>query len=230
MMQPPCSGPVTIAAPVTDPSTSMPPSEARRPLTSRGTAWAQAIAGALARSAVTPNQISVVSIAFAGVGAWLLVEWPTTAGLVLAAVCVQLRLACNLFDGMVAIEGGKQSPTGALYNELPDRIADSLFLVAAGYTIGMPWLGWLGALLAALTAYIRATGGALGFAQDFRGPMAKPHRMAVLTLGCLAGAVEWHLAGTRHALLVALAVIAAGSALTCLTRTRAIAAQLRASA
>ncbi len=207
---------------------AMPPSEARRPLASRGTSWARVIASALARSAITPNQISLISIAFAGIGAWLLVAWPTTAGLVLAAACVQLRLACNLFDGMVAIEGGKQSPTGALYNELPDRIADSLFIVAAGSTIGLPWLGWLGALLAALTAYVRATGAALGFAQDFRGPMAKPHRMAVLTLGCLAAAAEWQFAGTRHALLVAAVVIAAGSALTCITRTRAIAAQLRA--
>ncbi|HNR92026.1 MAG TPA: CDP-alcohol phosphatidyltransferase family protein [Dokdonella sp.] len=206
----------------------MPPTETRRPLTSRSTGWAKAIASTLARSSVTPNQISVVSIVFAIAGAWLLVEWPTTAGLVLAAVCVQLRLACNLFDGMVAIEGGKQSPVGSLYNELPDRIADSLFIVALGYTIQMPWLGWLGALLAALTAYVRATGGALGFAQDFRGPMAKPHRMAVLTLGCLVGALEGHFNGTRHALLAAAVIIAVGSALTCVTRTRAIAAQLRA--
>lgn len=206
----------------------MPTTEARRPLASRGTRWARAIASALASSRVTPNQISMVSIVFAALGAWLLVEWPSPAGLVLAAVCVQLRLACNLFDGMVAIEGGKQSATGALYNELPDRIADSLFIVALGYAIGLPWLGWLGALLAALTAYVRATGGALGFAQDFRGPMAKPHRMAVLTLGCLAAAIEVALAGSLHALLVAAVVIAAGSAITCVTRTRAIAAQLRA--
>jgi hypothetical protein len=34
---------------------------------------------------------------------------------------------------MVAIEGGKKSSVGALYNEFPDRIADSLFIVALGY-------------------------------------------------------------------------------------------------
>jgi hypothetical protein len=39
--------------------------------------------------------------------------------------------------------------------------------------------------LAVVTAYIRVFGGALGFALDFRGPMAKQHRMAVLTVGCL---------------------------------------------
>ncbi len=111
---------------------------------------------------------------------------------------------------------------------MPASIADSVLLVALGHAAGLPWAGWAAALLAALTAYIRTLGGALGQPQDFRGPMAKPHRMAVLTLGCLAAAAEWQFAGTRHALLVAAVVIAAGSALTCITRTRAIAAQLRA--
>lgn len=200
----------------------------RRPLASRETGWAKALAGMLARSSVTPNQISVASILFAVVGAALLVRWPTPAGLVLCALCVQLRLLCNLLDGMVAIEGGKQSPVGALYNEFPDRIADSLFIVALGYAAGEPWLGWLGALLAALTAYIRVTGGALGLAQDFRGPLAKPHRMALLTIACLAAAIEWLVNGTRHALWVAAIAIAAGSFLTCVMRARAIAAQLKA--
>jgi len=198
----------------------------RRPLASRDTAWARRIASALARSSVTPNQISTVSIAFAALGAWALVDTRPLA-LVGAAICVQLRLLCNLVDGMVAIEGGKQSATGALYNEFPDRIADSLFLVALGYACGVPWLGWLAALLAALTAYVRATGGALGLAQDFRGPMAKPHRMAVLTVGCLVGAAEIEWNGTRWTLLAAAVVIAAGSALTCVARALAIARALR---
>jgi len=197
----------------------------RRPLASRDTAWARRIASLLARSSVTPNQISTVSIAFAALGAWALIDARPLA-LVGAAICVQLRLLCNLIDGMVAIEGGKQSPVGALYNEFPDRIADSCFLVALGYACEVAWLGWLAALLAALTAYVRATGGALGLKQDFRGPMAKPHRMAVLTVACLAGAAEIYWNGTRYALLVAAIVIAAGSALTCVTRTRAIARAL----
>ncbi len=169
----------------------------RRPLASRDTRWARRIASMLARSSVTPNQISSISIVFAALGAIALVDARPLA-LVGAAIGVQLRLLCNLIDGMVAIEGGKQSATGALYNEFPDRIADSLLLVALGYACGVPWLGWLAALMAALTAYVRATGGALGLAQDFRGPMAKPQRMAVLTVACLAGAAEMRV--ERHAL------------------------------
>jgi phosphatidylglycerophosphate synthase len=198
----------------------------RRPLASRDTAWARRNASALARSSVTPNQISTISIAFAALGAWALVDARPLA-LIGAAIAVQLRLLCNLIDGMVAIEGGRQSATGALYNEFPDRIADSLFLVALGHACGVPWLGWLAALLAALTAYVRATGGALGLAQDFRGPMAMPHRMAVLTVACLVGAAEMSWNGTRWTLLAAALVIAAGSVLTCVTRTLAIARMLR---
>jgi len=114
-----------------------------------------------------PNQISTASVAFAAIGAALLILRPDVVGLIGCALAVQARLACNLLDGMVAIEGGKKSPLGALYSEFPDRIADSLFIVALGYAVGWPALGWFAALMAALTAYIRVFGGSLGLAQDF---------------------------------------------------------------
>lgn len=200
----------------------------RRPLTSRSTGWARLLTDLLIRAGVSPNAISVVSVLFAAVGAVLLIQWPTAVGLVATALCVQLRLLCNLLDGMVAIDGKRQSPTGALYNEVPDRIADSLFIVASGYAVGMPALGWFGALAAAVTAYIRVLGGSLGLPQDFRGPMAKPHRMAVLTVACVLGALEWWIWESRWALILAAWIIAAGSIVTCITRLVAIARQLRA--
>lgn len=200
--------------------------DSRRPIAARGSAFAQRTAAWLASSGITPNAISVLSIAFATAGAaallWLASPW----GALLCAAGIQARLLCNLFDGMVAMEGGKATATGALYNEVPDRIADSVLLIALGYAAGWWWLGWLAALLAALTAYVRTLGGALGQAQDFRGPMAKQHRMALMTLACLIAPIELALAGSRFALLVAAAVIAAGSALTCWTRLRVIAARM----
>ncbi|KZC34744.1 CDP-diacylglycerol--glycerol-3-phosphate 3-phosphatidyltransferase [Rhodanobacter sp. FW510-R12] len=161
----------------------------RRPIAVRGSGWAQRIAAALARSRLTPNQISVLSVLFALADAWALLALPGAAGALPCALAIGLRLLCNLFDGMVAVEGGKGTATGALYNELPDRLTDSLFLVALGYAIALPWLGWLAALLAALTAYIRVLGGALGHAQDFRGPMAKPHRMWLLGVALVLAAL-----------------------------------------
>lgn len=202
--------------------------DARRPLTSRNTAGARWLSRRLAATEVTANQISLASIGFALVGGLLLLrpDWPVA--LLFAAICIQLRLLCNLLDGMVAVEGGKGTPAGALYNEIPDRIADSLFLIGAGYGIGVPALGWAAALIAALTAYIRVLGGSLGLKQDFRGPQAKPQRMALLTVACLATALENVYSGSQYTLVVALCLICAGSLWTCVRRTRAIAAELEA--
>lgn len=203
-------------------------SEDRRPLKSRSTAWARWLARRIAQTAITPNQISLASIGFALIGGLLLLrpDWPVA--LFFAAACIQLRLLCNLIDGMVAVEGGKGTPEGALYNEIPDRIADSLLLIGAGYGLGIPALGWLAALLAALTAYVRALGGSLELPQDFRGPQAKPQRMALLTLGCLLAAAETIWSNSHYTLAVTLVLIVIGTLWTLVRRTRAIAEQLNA--
>jgi phosphatidylglycerophosphate synthase len=198
----------------------------RRPIRARDARWAKTAASWLARSGVSPNQISLLSILAAGVGAVSLVFFPQPWNAIGGVCGVQIRLLCNLLDGMVAIEHGKQTPLGALYNELPDRVSDSLLFIALGYASGIPWLGWLTALLAALTAYIRVFGGALGFAEDFRGPMAKQHRMAVLTAGCLLSIIEHLGVGTNHSLPMACGLIAAGSLLTCWTRIGALVRRL----
>jgi phosphatidylglycerophosphate synthase len=199
----------------------------RRPIRSRNARWAQAIASYLAALGVSPNQISLASVLAGGVGAVSLVFFPQPWNAISCVCGVQLRLLCNLLDGMVAVEHGKQSQLGVLYNELPDRVSDSVLFVALGYASGLPWLGWLGALLAALTAYIRVFGAALGFAQDFCGPMAKQHRMAVLTVGCLISIVEHFAVRTNHSLQITCGLITAGSLLTCWTRTRALASRLK---
>jgi len=199
---------------------------ARRPIASRSSSWAIAVAERLCRAGVTPNSISVASILFAGAGAALMTFIVHPLGWLGAAVCVQLRLVCNLLDGMVAIEGGKKTSTGVIYNEFPDRVADSLLLIAAGYAAGLAWLGWMCALLAALTAYVRVFGGSVGLPQDFSGIMAKQRRMAVLTAGLVGQAIAGSFLAIPWPLAAACVIIALGSLLTCITRTIAIARAL----
>ncbi|GAA0684565.1 CDP-alcohol phosphatidyltransferase family protein [Marinobacterium maritimum] len=161
----------------------------RRPLAVRSLAISHRIARWLSRRQITPNQISVMSVVFAALGFVSLLGYASLERgaflLLLAAICIQLRLLCNLFDGMVAVEGGQQTPAGELFNDLPDRIADPLFIIGAGLVTqsayGMP-LAWGCALLAVMTAYVRVLGVSMGGPADFRGPMAKQHRMALLTL------------------------------------------------
>lgn len=201
----------------------------RRLVASRSNRWIQRVAAKLAATRITPNQISSASVVFALLVPAGLLVLGGRAGAVLAIAGVQLRLLANVLDGLVAVEGGKGSPVGALFNEFPDRIADSIILVAMGYAIAWPILGWLGALLAALTAYVRVFGGSLGQAQLFLGPMAKQHRMAVATAAFLGMALLPPGWASRFS-LACLAVIVVGSALTCITRTRAICANLKAGA
>jgi phosphatidylglycerophosphate synthase len=203
----------------------------RRPLSTRDQGWAKHTAAWLARRDITPNQISVLSIVFAAVAAAMMHLGYALTWLG-AAVAIQCRLLCNLFDGMVAMEGGKATPTGGIYNDLPDRIADPLLLIAAGYTLAHSWqfLGWLAALLAVLTAYVRLLGASLGVGQDFRGPMAKQHRMAVLTLACLGALVETLMNKSFYIMPIALVTIIVGCVWTCANRLRHLSRALSAPA
>jgi phosphatidylglycerophosphate synthase len=201
--------------------------ENRRPIKSRSAKWAQMSASKLAKMGVTPNTVSVVSIFFAALGGLILLNDQSAISLVLVVVMIQARLICNLLDGMVAIEGGKKTPVGAMYNEIPDRFADSFLIIALGYAVGAEWLGWAGALAAMFTAYIRLMGGSLGLAQDFRGPMAKQHRMAVMSAACLIGVGESLFTHTGYALTAAAWIIFLGSLLTVFTRMSAMARELR---
>lgn len=224
--------------------------KARRPIRARGSRWSAASAAWLGRRGVTPNAISLASIACAALaGAALLATrldaaaaWADALLFVVAIVGIQGRLVCNLLDGMVAVEGGKSGPAGEIYNDFPDRVADPLVLVAAGYatvaTGAEPaavarWgveLGWLTAVLAVMTAYVRVLGRGIGGGIYFVGPMAKQHRMAVLTGACAAAAAcclvpalhRW--AGA--AMFAGLVVIAVGCVVTMVRRTRLISAEL----
>ncbi len=163
----------------------------RRPLASRSTGWANAITQRLAKTSITPNQISIASMGAATIAAVLFYMAGQTdgamriVGLLGGALFCQLRLICNLLDGMVAVEAGKGSPDGPFWNEMPDRVSDIVILVGIGYGIGMPDLGWAAGAFAVLTAYVRELGRASGQAADFSGPMAKPHRMATVTLAAI---------------------------------------------
>ena len=205
----------------------------RRPLASRDTGWAKAMARLLARSGLTPNQISVASMVMAACAG--LAFWAAGQGaenwrplfLPLAALFCQLRLLCNLFDGMVAIEGGKRAADGAFWNEFPDRVADTLIFIGAGYGVGNPALGWAAAALAVFTAYVRELGRACGLPADFSGPMAKQHRMAVITCAALLSLGEPLWNGRHGILLAALWIVAIGSGITVARRSARIVHKLR---
>lgn len=205
----------------------------RRPLASRQAGWAVRISRWLAGTRITPNQISMAGMIAALIaGACFWAADGVSGGLrsllfVAAALFVQLRLLCNLFDGMVAIEAGRASPDGGFWNEFPDRISDMLILMGVALCIESPALGWAATGFAFLTAYVRELGVNVGAGADFAGPMAKPHRMALVTLAAIVSLAEPWWNGTGQVLRMALWVIIIGAAFTALRRAWRLVGKLR---
>ena len=167
---------------------------ARRPLKSRDLPFFKHLAASLAQAGVSPNAISFSSMVFGAAAGVMLAAtsalqgWAVNAAWLLSTVFIQLRLVANLLDGMVAVEGKRGGPTGDLWNEAPDRVADAAIFIGAGYAVGsLPLLGFAAALMAVFVAYVRALGASVGAGQIFIGPMAKPQRMFAMTVMSFLG-------------------------------------------
>src|SRR5216117_1719138 len=165
----------------------------RRPIATRNRKWAQAATAWLAARDVSPNAISIAGMFACIVGGIALgvtsvaeyrILW------IIAALGAQLRLTANMLDGMVALASGRASKVGELYNEVPDRISDAAVFIGAGFAWGgNVALGYIATILAVFTAYVRAAGKIAGAPNEFCGPMAKQHRMLVITMIAVYSAV-----------------------------------------
>lgn len=213
----------------------------RRPLKSRQWPVFQKLAARLAGAGISPNAISVSSTVFAAAAGLSLAGTGCVADGMprrllcgASAILIQLRLIANLLDGMVAIEGGRKSPVGELYNEVPDRISDPAILTGAGFAFGShPYLGFTAALMALFIAYVRAIGATTGVGQVFLGPFAKQQRMALMTLACGVSVIFPSASlpiyeGTEMGIIAgALAVMIVGGVVTACRRLSRIANLLR---
>src|SRR6266403_762804 len=210
----------------------------RRPIATRNRKWAQSATTWLALRYVSPNAISIAGVCAciaAGLALGLTsVEYNRVFWLV-AALGAQLRLTANMLDGMVAVVSSRASKVGELYNEVPDRVSDAAVFIGAGYAWGGDVvLGYVATILAIFTAYVRAAGKIAGAPNEFCGPMAKQHRMLVVTAACVYSAVvprSWqifHFANLEIGVMtLALSLIIAGCLGTVARRLQRIARGLR---
>ena len=201
----------------------------RRPIATRNRKWAQAATVWLASRNVSPNAISIAGMCaciVAGIALGVTSISDCRILWIIAALGAQLRLTANMLDGMVALASGRASKTGELYNEIPDRVSDAAVFIGAGFAWGgNVTLGYIATILAIFTAYVRAAGKIAGAPNEFCGPMAKQHRMLVITLICLYSAItprSWQmftLSGSPIGLMsLGLVVIIAGCAITVIRR------------
>ena len=209
----------------------------RRTIKTRDRKWAKNIAKFISKFNISPDEISMLSVFFAfcsGVMFCFLGQKFLPSKLyflipLAAIILMQLRLLCNLLDGMVAVENNKHSVLGDIYNEFPDRLSDTFIFIGigvGGQTMLSLILGLLLALFAMFTAYTRVLGGAIGTKQYFIGPMAKQHRMAFLTVTMLICLFS----STIHIKLipVILSIMIFGCIITIYRRIVAIAKELKA--
>jgi len=164
--------------------------------------------------AVPVAALGGVCLALSDAGPWLLLAVPLLAA---------LRLVLNLLDGMVARSTGSIHPMGEVWNELGDRLADSLFI---GGLVFVPrvdsWLA-LGAVAAALLAsYAGITSRAAGASRQYGGVMSKPGRMVALGIAAPVAFVT----GDSVWLSIAAVLILVGSLITLGQRVAAARAEL----
>ena len=210
----------------------------RRPIATRNRKWAQAATAWLAARNVSPNAISIAGmcaciVAGIALGVTSIADYRILW--LVAALGAQLRLTANMLDGMVALASGRASKTGELYNEVPDRISDAAVLIGAGFAWGgNVTLGYIATIFAVFTAYVRAAGKIAGAPNEFCGPMAKQHRMLVITLICLYSAIaprSWQMITFKDSQIglvtLGLIVIVLGCIITVIRRVGRIAHVLK---
>ncbi|MGJ8724907.1 MAG: CDP-alcohol phosphatidyltransferase family protein [Roseibacillus sp.] len=206
--------------------TSELPDTSRRPVSLRASRLIQYAARLLARRGVQPNSISLFSIVCAFIAALALIAIPFLPQAIFplsigAVIAIFARGICNLLDGLIAIENNKATRTGAFFNEAPDRLSDALIFIGLGLAWRFDFTGLSAGLLLSLlafgTAYIRALGKTLTNEDDFRGPLAKPHRIGLLMVGLPLVAL---LPNPTLGFSVLLSTLILGTLLTIVTRSR----------
>ena len=209
--------------------------DSRREVKSRDRTLFHKLSRGLIQIGLMPNHVSIASVLFALLGAYgfyLIGNNQFWLGVVISLLGIQVRLLCNLMDGLMAVEGKLSSPQGELYNDVPDRFSDWFLLLGSGFAIQeypYSWeLVWTASILAVFTAYIRVLGASQGVGHDFGGPMAKQHRMAILNMGVVGVIVEnFYFDGSRYSLYGCVIIIAMGSLVTACLRLNRIAARLQ---
>lgn len=126
---------------------------------------------ALARTPITPNIITIISMIF-GVTAAILFfkEKP-----LLAAMLVFMSGFFDLMDGVVAREKERASKFGAVFDWLADKFVDGFLLFFIGITYSTPYLTAIAVTVSMLHTFIKPVAYAeIGFSSREKGKIDDP--------------------------------------------------------
>lgn len=140
----------------------------------------------LAAAGVPAWLLTLLSVAFAAVAAWLLAEgrflWAFLPG---GASCL-----LDMLDGGVARASGTASGYGTLLDRTADRVVEALFLLGFLLSGRVPaWLALAGLLALFLPSYVRAVAESAARVPDAEvGLAGRLEKLALLAAGTLADA------------------------------------------
>lgn len=149
----------------------------------------------LARTGLTPNQLTVMGLVLNGVVGWVVAE----GRLQLAGVLLIVAGAFDMLDGAVARATGRVTRFGGVLDSVLDRYAEAFVLGGLLVWIVRTGLGAVPVLLcyativgSILVSYVRARAEGAGI-QLTQGFFARPERVVVLALGLLLDRPIWAL-------------------------------------
>jgi hypothetical protein len=188
--------------------------------------WGHNLGRFLAQHNVTPNDISLLGVMFAATaGAAFYFSWQPDPMdrllmLLLAAAAIQLRRLCGALHAIVSRESA-QPPPHAIFFDFPNRIADALMLVPAGYAVQkLPFgveLAWSAAFLGMFSAYL---------GQMSTNESERPSRIAarnfpitLLSVACILSVFDSSIYRTGTMLWAALVVVNAAAVVAIWQRT-----------
>jgi CDP-diacylglycerol---glycerol-3-phosphate 3-phosphatidyltransferase len=167
------------------------------------------LAQALARAGVSPNTITLATLAVcAGYGALLAGSGSRSAFVFLPAVLLA-RMAGNALDGMLAREHGGATLLGARLNELADVASDICLYLPFVLVVAPASLVVAVVLAGVLAEHAGVLAGAHGGARGYAGPFGKADRAAFFAVMALV----IPLARPPGAVVGAFFVLAAGAGL-----------------
>ncbi len=135
--------------------------------------------------------------------------------LVAVPVLAAVWMGLNALDGNLARSTGRSSSRGAALNELVDRLGD-VMVVGVAFLITPVWVSSVLAVGIFGTELVALIGWATTQQRHFPGPMGKPDRAAVLSVGAIIAIVWW------PALSIAFAVMAVGSLVGVVVRIKSV--------
>ena len=157
--------------------------------------------GGLARTRITPNQLTALGVTLCGVGA-VLVAFENRNELLffwLGAAAFIVGSILDILDGALARVGGKQSAFGAFLDSLVDRVGEGFMLAAVALVFARDENLVAVVLTAAaiagsfLVPYARAKAEALGLRGDV-GIGSRAERVVVISAGLILapwGVLPW---------------------------------------